>query len=110
MVCILKSVLLNGVLCCNVLILKQPGAHGIHSIWCLSQGLLLCTDTMTKATLRTRFHWGWFTASEVQSITIRAGSMMLKEELRVLHLDQKAARRRLCPRQPGGGSQSPHPQ
>jgi hypothetical protein len=34
---------------------------------------------------------------------------MVLEELRVLHLYPKAARRRLTPRQLGGGSQSPPP-
>jgi hypothetical protein len=34
--------------------------------------LLLWTDTMTKAALiRTTFHWGWLTGSEVQSIIIK---------------------------------------
>jgi hypothetical protein len=60
---------------------------------------------------------GWLTVSEVQSIIIKGGGRKhdsiqagMMKELRVLHLDQKAARRRLSPRQPGGGSQSPHPQ
>jgi hypothetical protein len=35
---------------------------------------------------------------------------MAQEELRVLHLYLKAARRRLASRQLGGGSQSPGPQ
>jgi len=41
---------------------------------CLSQGLLLWTDTMTKATLsRTTFNWGWLTHSEDQLIIIWVG-------------------------------------
>jgi hypothetical protein len=52
---------------------------------------------MTKATLiRTTFNWSWLTSSEVQSIIIQAG--MVQEELRVLHLHQKAARKRMTPR------------
>jgi hypothetical protein len=58
-----------------------------HPIWILGNELqsskrtvlvrvlLLWTDTMTKATLiRTTFNWGWLTASEVQSIIIKAGA------------------------------------
>jgi hypothetical protein len=41
----------------------------------LVRGLLLWTDTMTKATLiRTSFNWGLLTGSEVQSIIIKAGT------------------------------------
>jgi hypothetical protein len=40
--------------------------------------------------------------------SIQAG--MVQEELRVLHLDEKAARRKLYFRQLEGGSQSPLPQ
>ena len=36
--------------------------------------LLLRTDTMTKATLRTIFNWGWLPGSEVQSIIIKVGA------------------------------------
>jgi hypothetical protein len=37
--------------------------------------LLLCPDTMTKATLiRKTFNWVWLTGSEVQSIIIKAGA------------------------------------
>jgi hypothetical protein len=37
--------------------------------------LLLCTDTMTKATLiRTTFNWNWLTGSEIQSIIIKVGT------------------------------------
>jgi hypothetical protein len=50
---------------------------------------------------RTPFNWGWLTASEVQSIIIMVYSSvqadMVMEELRVLHLVPKAARRRLNP-------------
>jgi hypothetical protein len=54
---------------------------------------------MMKATpVRTILNWGWLTCSEVQSIihggkhsSIQAG-VVLKKELRVLHLDPKAAR------------------
>jgi hypothetical protein len=48
---------------------------------------------------RTAYNWGWLTVSEVQSITIMAGSMasvqadMVLEEPTVLHLDLMAARR-----------------
>jgi hypothetical protein len=71
--------------------------------------LLLSTDTMTKATLiSTTFNWGWHTCSEVQSITIKAGTWQHpgrhgKEELRVLHLHWKAAIRILAPWQLGQG-------
>jgi hypothetical protein len=41
---------------------------------CLSQGLLLWTDTMTKATLTRTFNWGWLTGSELQFIIIKAGT------------------------------------
>jgi hypothetical protein len=41
----------------------------------LVRGLLMRTDTMTKATLiRTTFNWGWLTDSEVQSIVIKTGA------------------------------------
>jgi hypothetical protein len=41
----------------------------------LVRDLLLCTDTMTKATLiRTIFNWDWLTGSEVQFIIIKAGT------------------------------------
>ena len=37
--------------------------------------LMLCTDTMTKATpIRTTFNWEWLTGSEVLSIIIEAGA------------------------------------
>ena len=44
--------------------------------WCvLVRVFLLSTDTMTKATLiRTAFHWGWLTSSEIQSIIIITAS------------------------------------
>jgi hypothetical protein len=49
--------------------------------------LLLCTDPMTKATLkRTTFNWGWLIGSEVQSIIIKVGMWQhpgRHEELRV---------------------------
>jgi hypothetical protein len=59
---------------------------------------------MTKATLiRTAFNWGWLTGSEVQSIfikrehdSIQVG--IVQEDLRVLHLHLKAARRILTSR------------
>jgi bacteriorhodopsin len=61
--------------------------------------LPLQTDTMIRATLiRTTLNWGWLTCSEVQFIVIQAG--MVQEELRVLHLHLKAARR-LASRQLG---------
>jgi hypothetical protein len=57
---------------------------------------------MTKASLiRTIFNCGWFTGSEVQSSSIKAGEHgsiqagMVQEELRVLHLHLKAASGRL---------------
>jgi hypothetical protein len=62
---------------------------------------------MTKATLiRTAFHWGWLIGSEVQSIIIKVGTWqhpgrLGAEELRVLHLHLKAARRRLASRKLG---------
>jgi hypothetical protein len=50
---------------------------------------------MTKASLiKTTFHWGWLTGSEVQSIIIKHGSIqtgMAQAELRVRHLHPKAA-------------------
>jgi hypothetical protein len=60
---------------------------------------------MTKASLiRTTFSWGWLTGSEVQSIIIKVGhgsirAGMVLEELRVLHLHLKTARRILMSRQ-----------
>jgi hypothetical protein len=62
---------------------------------------------MTKTTLiRTTFNWGYFTGSEVQRFSpflsrpehgsIQAG--MVQEELRILHLHLKAARRTLASR------------
>ena len=62
---------------------------------------------MTKATLiRTTFNWGRLIDSEVQSIIIKAEhdsiqASMVQEELRVLHLHLKAARRRLAYRKLG---------
>jgi hypothetical protein len=57
---------------------------------------------MTKTTLiRTTFNWGWLTGSEVHSIIIMAGNMVL-EELRVLHLAPNANKRSLATRQLGG--------
>ena len=57
---------------------------------------------MTKATLaRTTFNWGWLTGSEVQSILTIGGKHgglqadTVPEEPRALHLDPKAARRRV---------------
>jgi hypothetical protein len=46
------------------------------------------------------FNWDWFTGSEVQSIIILAVSRQIGagKELRVLHLDPKALRRRLTSR------------
>jgi hypothetical protein len=58
---------------------------------------------MTKATLiRATFNWGWLTGSEV--IVIKTGTWqhptdMVQEELMVLHLHPKAARRILTARQ-----------
>ena len=48
-------------------------------------------------------NWGWLTDSEVQYIIIKAGNMaaskqtwcLLYKEQRVLHLEQKAARKRI---------------
>ena len=41
----------------------------------LVRDLLLCTDTMTKATLiRTIFNWGWCAGSEIQSSIIKVGT------------------------------------
>jgi hypothetical protein len=63
---------------------------------------------MTKATLvRTTFHWGWLTGSEVHSIIIKVrdhGSIqigMAQEKLRVLHLHLKSVSRILASRQLG---------
>ena len=70
---------------------------------------------MTRAALiRTTFNWGWLTGSEVQSIIIKVehGNIQADvglEELKVLHLNPKAARR-LAPTGLEGGSQSPFPQ
>ena len=66
-------------------------------------GFYCCEDTMTKATLiKDTIQLGLDTGSEVQSIIIMVGSMasckaatVLEKELRVLHLDLKAAKRRL---------------
>ena len=61
---------------------------------------------MTKATLtRTTINWGWLTGSEVQSLIIKVGSMVmsvqaLEKGLRVLHLVLKANRGRLSFRHP----------
>jgi hypothetical protein len=75
-------------------------------VYCLVRVLLLWTDTTAKATLiRTTFNWDWRTGSEVQSIVIKAGTWhqagMVQEELRVLHLYLKDARRWLASRQLG---------
>jgi hypothetical protein len=61
---------------------------------------------MTKASLiKTTFHGGCLTGSEVQSIIIKVGAWqhpgMVQEELRVLCLHPKAASERLTPRQLG---------
>jgi hypothetical protein len=60
---------------------------------------------MTKATLiKTTFHLGWLTGSEIQSIIIKVGGHgsiqadMMQQELRVLH-HLKTTRRRLASRQ-----------
>ena len=57
---------------------------------------------MTKATLiKENMYLGWFIVSKVQFTIIMSGNVaamqadILLEELRVLHLDLKAARRRL---------------
>lgn len=53
---------------------------------------------MTSTTLRKKMNWGWLVirgSSEVQSITVMAGSVqMLERELKVLHL--MAAAERFC--------------
>jgi hypothetical protein len=75
----------------------------------LDKVLLLQINSMTKATrIRTKFNWGWFTGSEIQSIIIKArehgsiqAGMMLEKELRILYLHLKASRRRLSSRQLG---------
>ena len=55
---------------------------------------------MTKATLiRTTFNWSWLTGSEVQSSIIKVVAWQLLEDLRVLHLHLKAARKRLASRE-----------
>ena len=63
---------------------------------------------MTKKTLIKTFNWGWLTGSEIQSIIIKVGSiqasMVQEEELRVLHLHLKAARKILATRELGLGS------
>jgi hypothetical protein len=61
---------------------------------------------MTNATLIRTFNWDWLTGPEVQSIIIKVGAWQcpgrhVEEELRVLHLHLKAARRRLVSRQLG---------
>jgi hypothetical protein len=62
---------------------------------------------MTKATLiRTAFNWGWLTGSKFQSIIIKVGAWqhpagMVQVELRILHLQLKAASRTLVSRQLG---------
>jgi hypothetical protein len=62
---------------------------------------------MTKATLkRTTFNWSWLTGLEVQSIIINVGHGSIqaegREELKVLHFDTKADRRKLASRHLGG--------
>jgi hypothetical protein len=56
---------------------------------------------MTKAALvRMKFNWGWLTGSVHYHQGRKHGSLqagMVQEELRVLHLHLKAARRRLVP-------------
>ena len=73
-------------------------------------------NTMAKATLiRDTFNWAWLTGSEVLSIILIAGHMaacrqmwcLLEKELRVVHLELKAARR-LPSRKLGEGLQA-HP-
>jgi hypothetical protein len=71
---------------------------------------------MTKATLiRITFNWGWLMCSKVQSIIIKAehgstqADMALKEELRVLHVHQKAVRKQLAFMWLGGGVSLPTP-
>jgi hypothetical protein len=60
---------------------------------------------MTKATLIRTFNWGWLTDSEVllssrqECDSIQAG--MVQEEMRVLYILLKAARRVLASRQLG---------
>jgi hypothetical protein len=78
--------------------------------------LLLCTDTLTKASLiRTAFNRGWITGLEVPSSMIKAGAWQHPGRCgaggaRVLHLHLKAARRILASRQLGWGPLSPCPQ
>jgi len=82
----------------------HPHVNKIHTSHEYLRHCVLVIDTVTKATLlRTTFNWGWLTGSEVQSIIIKVGSMavIVKKELRVLHLHLKAARRRLAFRQLG---------
>jgi len=60
---------------------------------------------MTNASLTRTFSWGWLVGSYVQSIIIKAGAWQylgrhVQEELSVLHLPLKAARR-LASRQLG---------
>ena len=76
----------------------------------LIRAFLLWTDTMTKATLiRTNFTCGWITglSSRQEHGMVQAG--MVQEEMRVLHLHLKAARRTLVSRQLVQRYQSPHP-
>ena len=61
---------------------------------------------MAKATLlRTTFNWGWLTSSSWEHGSVQAG--MVQEELRVLRLLLKAARRRVASRQLGQGGGVP---
>jgi hypothetical protein len=67
---------------------------------------------MIKATLIMTFNWSWLTCSRFSLLSswqehVSVQADMVLEELRVLHLDPKAAKRRLAPTWLGEGFQSP---
>ena len=86
------------------LIVIKPGQPHFTMDTVLVRVSLLWRDTMTKAisSKGQTFSWGWLTVSEVQSVTIMAGSMAACRQTwcwssrssRSSDLDRKAARRR----------------